>query len=269
VFELSNIWLAVILTSFAGLSTGIGSLLAFCTKRTNTKFLSISLGFSAGVMIYISFVELFPYSQKLLSESMGKVGLAVSVASFFLGFGIVALIDKFIPSYENPHEMHEIEELHDTKKAKDFKNLYRMGILMALAISIHNIPEGLVTFLSTMTNPELGISIAIAVAIHNIPEGIAVSIPIFYATGSRRKAFIYSFLSGLAEPIGGILGYLILKPFINNNVIGVVFASIAGIMVFISFDSLLPSAEKYGNHHLSILGLAAGMVVMGISLLLF
>ena len=267
--EFSNFWIAVLLTSFAGLSTGIGSLLAFFTKRTNTKVLSISLGFSAGVMIYISFVELLSHAQETLSLILGNIGLWICVTSFFIGFGIVALIDRLIPSYENPHEMHNIEELGNKKKAKNFKKLYRVGILMVLAISIHNFPEGLVTFLGTMASLKLGLAIAFAIAIHNIPEGIAVSIPIFYATGSRKKAFFYSFLSGLAEPIGGILGYLVLRPFINEVITGIVFALIAGIMVFISFDSLLPSAEKYGEHHLSILGLVVGMIIMAVSLLLF
>jgi zinc transporter, ZIP family len=267
--ELSNFWVAVLLTSFAGLSTGIGSLLAFFTKKTNTNFLSVSLGFSAGVMIYISFVELFSHAQKIFSNSLGEIGTWICVVSFFLGFGIIALIDKLIPSYENPHEMHEVEELKNKERAQNFRKLYRVGILMAMAISIHNFPEGLVTFLGTLTSLKLGLAIAIAIAIHNIPEGIAVSVPIFYATGSKKKAFIWSFLSGLAEPIGGILGFLILRPFINDTLIGVMFALIAGIMVFISFDTLLPAAEKYGKHHLSILGLVSGMIVMGISLLLF
>ncbi|MEA2092739.1 MAG: zinc transporter ZupT [Patescibacteria group bacterium] len=267
--EFSNFWIAVLLTSFAGLSTGIGGLLAFFTKKTNTKVLSISLGFSAGVMIYISFVELLAHAQETLFLNLGNIGLWICITSFFVGFGIIALIDRLVPSYENPHEMHKIEELDDKEKAKKFKKLYRVGLLMALAISIHNFPEGLVTFLSTMTSLELGLAIAFAIAIHNIPEGIAVSIPIFYATGSRKKAFFYSFLSGLAEPVGGILGYLILRPFINDVVIGIVFALIAGIMVFISFDSLLPSAEKYGKHHLSIFGLVIGMIIMAVSLLLF
>ena len=267
--ELSNFWIAVLLTSFAGLSTGIGSLLAFFTKRTNTKFLSVSLGFSAGVMIYISFVELFSHAKETLLLNLGDIGLWICVSSFFVGFGIIALIDRIIPSYENPHEMYKIEELKDKKKAQNFRKLYRVGILMAFAITIHNFPEGLVTFLSTLKNIKLGLAIAIAIAIHNIPEGIAVSIPIFYSTGSKKKAVIYSFLSGLAEPVGGILGFLILKPLINDVLIGIIFALIAGIMVFISLDSLLPSAEKYGNHHLSIFGLVVGMIVMAISLLLF
>jgi len=266
--DLSNFWLAVLLTSFAGLSTGAGSLIALYAKRTNTKFLSVSLGFSAGVMIYVSFVELFFESRRILIENMGKNGEWTCVSMFFLGFGVFAVIDKLVPNYENPHEMHRIEELADKKQAEKFKKLYRVGILMAIAIAVHNFPEGIVTFLSVMVDVKLGVAIAFAVAIHNIPEGIAVSIPIFYATGSRKKAFLYSFLSGLAEPVGGILGYFILKPFINEVVIGIVFALIAGIMVFISFDSLLPSAEKYGRHHLAILGLVIGMIVMAISLLL-
>jgi ZIP family zinc transporter len=268
--ELSNFWLAVLLTSFAGLSTGIGSLFAMFAKRTNTNYLSVSLGFSAGVMIYVSFVELFFTARKILISTSGeKAGAWICTAMFFVGFGFVALIDKLVPDYENPHEMHNIEELKDTEKASKFRRLYRVGIITAVVISIHNFPEGLVTFLSAMTDLKLGLVIAVAIAIHNIPEGIAVSIPIFYATGSRKKAFIYSFLSGLAEPFGGIIGYLVLKPFINDKVIGMVFALIAGVMVFISFDSLLPSAEKYGRHHLAILGLVIGMMVMAVSLLIF
>lgn len=265
--ELSNFWVAVLLTSFAGLSTGIGSLLAFYAKRTNTKLLSISLGFSAGVMIYISFVELFQHAQKTLLNSIGDKGTLLCTLSFFIGFGIVALIDKLIPSYENPHEMHNIEELTNNAQANKFRKLYRVGILMAFVISIHNFPEGLVTFLGTLTDLKLGLAIAVAIAIHNVPEGIAVSIPIFYSTGSRKKAFAYSFLSGLAEPIGGIVGFLFIKSFINDTLIGIIFALIAGIMVFISFDTLLPSAEKYGNHHLSIAGVVSGMIVMAMSLL--
>ncbi len=267
--DLSNFWVAVVLTTFAGLSTGIGGLLVFFTQKTNTKFLSASLGFSAGVMIYISFVELFTHAQETLSAELGKTGLWISALAFFIGFGIVALIDKLVPSYENPHEMHKIEEATDKKEARNFNKLYKVGILMAFAVSIHNFPEGLVTFLGTLTDLKLGFAIALAIAIHNIPEGIAVSIPIFYATGDKKKAFTYSFLSGLAEPLGGILGFLILRPFINDTLVGIIFATIAGVMVFISLDSLLPSAEKYGNHHLATFGVVSGMIVMAFSLLLF
>ena len=174
-----------------------------------------------------------------------------------------------IPSAENCHEVHKIEDMDDVQKAEKFRKLYRMGMFTALAIAIHNFPEGLATFASALSDPSLGIAIAVAIAIHNIPEGIAVSIPIFYATGSRKKAFFYSFLSGLAEPVGALIGYLLLFSFFNEVVLGVLFASVAGIMVFISLDELLPAAREYGESHLSIYGLIAGMVVMAISLLLF
>ena len=145
----------------------------------------------------------------------------------------------------------------------------RTGLLTALAIAIHNFPEGLATFVSALQEPSLAIPIVVAIAIHNIPEGIAVSVPIYYATGDKKKAFLYSSASGLSEPIGAIIGYLILMPFMNDIVYGLLFAGVAGIMVFISLDELLPSAKEYGEHHLSIYGLVAGMAVMAVSLLLF
>ncbi len=191
-----------------------------------------------------------------------------TVLSFFGGMLLITLVDKLIPSVENPHEVHSIEEMNDPSKVKSAK-LMRMGLLTALAIGIHNFPEGLATFTAALQDPKLGLLIAVAIAIHNIPEGIAVSIPVFYATGNKKKAFTLSFLSGLAEPIGALIGYLILMPFITPLVFGILFAGVAGIMVFISLDELLPAAREYGEHHLSIYGLFAGMVVMAISLLLF
>ena len=264
---MSWFWLALLFTSFAWLSTGIGSIIAFSIKKTNTNFLSISLGFSAWVMIYISFVELFSESKEMIFNSLWESWSWLPVISFFVGFGIIALIDKLIPNYENPHEMHNIEELWDKKEAKSFKKLYRIGILMALVITIHNIPEWLVTFLTTIVNIKLWIAIAVAIAIHNIPEWIWISIPIYYATGSKKKAFFYSFLSWLAEPIWWLICYLILAPFINDTIMWVLFAIIAGIMVFISFDTLLPSAQKYWRHNLAIVWLVSGMLIMAISLL--
>ena len=257
---------AFLLTLFAGLSTGIGSALAFFTKKTNTRFLSVSLGFSAGVMIYVSFVEiLFKASESLTVVYGENKGWWFTVAAFFGGILLIALIDKFIPSVENPHEVRLIEDM-DKKPSKD--KLMRMGMFTALAIGIHNFPEGLATFTAALSNTELGLAIAIAIAIHNIPEGIAVSVPVYYATGNRRKAFTLSFLSGLAEPIGALIGYAILMPFMSEQVFGMLFASVAGIMVFISLDELLPAAREYGEHHLSIYGLIAGMAVMAFSLLI-
>ena len=266
--ELKNVLFAFSLTLVAGLSTGIGSALAFYTKQTNKKFLSVALGFSAGVMIYVSMIEIFAKSRSALEIVYGPtVGYGVATLSFFAGIAIIALIDKFVPSFENPHELRDVEEA-GAGRTKD-PALLRMGMMSALAIGIHNFPEGLATFASAMQNPTLGISIAVAVAIHNIPEGIAVSVPIYYATGDRRKAFAFSFLSGLSEPVGALVGYFLLRSFFHDGMFGVIFGAVAGIMVFISLDQLLPTAQKYGEHHLSIYGLIAGMAVMAISLLLF
>lgn len=259
------------LTLFAGLSTGIGSVLAFFTKTTNTKFLSIALGFSAGVMIYVSMIEIFFKAKDALIADLGeRMGSWITVISFFGGIAFIALIDKLIPSVENPHEIRMVEEMdEDLKKVQKNKKLMKMGVFTALAIAIHNFPEGLATFTAALTDPSLGIAIAVAIAIHNIPEGIAVSVPIYYATGNKKKAFWHSFLSGLAEPIGALIGYLILMPFLSDTLFGILFAGVAGIMVFISIDELLPAAREYGEHHLSIYGLVVGMAVMAVSLLMF
>lgn len=268
--ELRTILIAFGLTLFAGLATGLGSALAFLAKRTNTKLLSAALGFSAGVMIYVSFVELFANAKTSLVGELGEVtGYWITVLAFFGGVIFIAIIDKLVPSFENPHEIHRMEEMDAAEPAAKFRKLYRMGLFTALAIGIHNFPEGLATFVSALKDTKLGIAISVAIAIHNIPEGVAVSIPIFYATGNRRKAFFYSFLSGLAEPIGALVGYAILFSFLNDIVFGVLFASVAGIMVFISLDELLPTAREYGQPHLSAYGLVAGMMVMALSLLLF
>jgi ZIP family zinc transporter len=264
-----NILLAFGLTLFAGLSTGIGSALAFFTKRTNTRFLSIALGFSAGVMIYVSMIEIFFKAKDSLVKTLGEMGGSwATVGAFFGGMLFIAVIDKFVPSGENPHELRKVEELSGINLEVNSNKLMRMGLFTALAIAIHNFPEGLATFTAALTDPSLGIAIAVAIAIHNIPEGIAVSVPVYYATGDRKKAFQLSFLSGLSEPVGAIIGYLILFRFMNDMVFGILFAAVAGIMVFISLDELLPTAREYGEAHLSIYGLVAGMMVMAVSLLL-
>lgn len=268
----SNVIIALLLTAFAGLSTGIGSTIAFVARRTNTKLLTVSLGFSAGVMIYISFVEIFAGAKESFTEDFGMfTGTLYTIAAFFGGILLIAIIDRVIPSFENPHEIRGVEEMTGREKVKNDSRLFRMGIFTALVVGIHNFPEGIATFMTTLNDPALGVAIAIAVAIHNIPEGIAVSVPIYYATGNRRKAFCYSFLSGIAEPVGAVLAYLLLMPFITSENSGIIFASVmasvAGIMVFISLDELLPSAEEYGEHHWSIYGLISGMAVMAVSLL--
>ena len=261
----SNFLIALILTIFAGLSTGIGSIIGLVAKKTNTKFLSVALGFSAGVMLFVSFVDIYPKAYDMLLNKIDE-GLAgwLTMIGFFAGILIIAVIDMLIPKDKNPHEVKSIEDMQEKDLAS--KSLLRMGIFTALAVGIHNFPEGLATFIATLADPSLGVPIAIAIALHNIPEGLAVSVPIYYATGSRKKAFVYSFLSGLAEPIGAILGYIILRSFLNDVVMGMIFSAVGGIMVYISVDELLPAAKKYGKNHIAMIGLVLGMLVMAISL---
>ena len=254
-----NVVMAFLLTLIAGLSTGIGSIIALFSKTTNTKFLSTSLGFSAGVMIYVSMIEIFPKAKLSLSASFGeKTGTLITFLAFIAGMLLIGLIDRFIPEDSNPHEIHDKSS-----------GLMRTGLFTALAIGIHNFPEGLATFVSALQEPSVAIPIVVAIAIHNIPEGIAVSVPVYYATKNKKKAFLLSFASGLSEPIGAVIGYLILLPFMSETLYGILFALVAGIMVFISLDELLPSARAYGEHHLSIYGMVAGMAVMAVSLWLF
>lgn len=257
-----NILMAFALTLLAGLATGVGSIIALFTKTTNKRFLSTALGFSAGVMLYISFVEMFPNAQEYLSESYGaESGMWISICSFFSGIFLIMIIDNFIPSPES--------DLTASKTGQHDAVLQRMGVLMALAIAIHNFPEGLATFTSTLDDVSLGLAIAIAISIHNIPEGIVTSVPIYYATGNKKKAFIISIMSGLTEPLGAILGYLILRPFLSNTLYGIIFGVISGIMVYISIEELIPMAREYDKGNSMILGATAGMIIMAVSLILF
>lgn len=298
---MNEIWIALGLTVFAGMATAIGSVIAFTAKRTDYRFLSVATGFSAGVMLYVSFVEIFFKGVEALTGHYGDYwGHWVNTASFFGGMLLIGLIDNLIPAAENPHEIHSEAEtmpLHNpSAPIPDFsrtivtgaaqtdgthdhsvhhRKLMRMGLFTALAIGIHNFPEGLATFLAALQDPSLGMAIAIAVALHNIPEGISVSVPIFYATGDRKKAFLYSVLSGLAEPLGAIIAYLGIRLFFGGTegvvppqVMGILFGGVAGIMVYISLDELLPTSRAYGKGHDSLFGLVAGMVVMALSLLL-
>ena len=263
-----TVLIAFALTMIAGLATGIGSLIALIAKRTNTNFLCISLGFSAGVMLYVSFMDLIPVAKEELIIYLGeKTGMLSLALAFFGGMGLITLIDFLIPEKNNPHEMQGIEEMSNPNK---HKALHRTGIIVALSLVAHNFPEGIAAFTSAMTSGlSVAIPITVAIAIHNIPEGIAVSVPIYHATGNKRKAFWLSFLSGLTEPFGALIAYLFLMQFWSPMINGIVMAAVAGIMVYISLDELLPSAEKYGKHHLSIAGLIAGMLIMALSLFMF
>ena len=264
-----NVNLAFLLTLIAGLSTGIGGLVVIFMKGTNKKFLSVSLGFSAGVMIYISFIEILQEARVYLISSFGSYkGELITIISFFAGMAFVALIDKLIPEFGGHPFLGEKCESPNPNaiKSNTSRKLFRTGALTAIAVTIHNFPEGIATFISSIKDPSLGIALTIAIAIHNIPEGISISVPIYCATGNKSKAFLISLLSGLTEPLGAILGYFILMPFLNDAVFGITFAAIAGIMVFISFHELLPSSKEYGEEHLSLYGLIGGMAIMAVSL---
>ncbi|MBR2947894.1 MAG: zinc transporter ZupT [Bacteroidales bacterium] len=259
----SNFITALLLTLIAGAATGIGGVIVLFTKKFSSKVLSASLGFSAGVMLFISLTELFPEANSFLAGLYGEEkGMLYTIISFFSGIALIAIIDNLIPEKENPHEYSSI------KKDKESSKLMRLGVFSIIVIAIHNFPEGMATFISAMDNPETGASIAMAVAIHNIPEGIMVAIPIYYATQKKGKAIGNAFLSGLAEPVGGLVGYLLLSQFFENSLSGIMLGIVAGIMTYISLDELLPTAEKYGEHHTAIIGVIAGMALMAVSLLI-
>ncbi len=253
-----GVGMALGLTLLAGLSTGIGSAIAYFIRRPRITYLSFSLGLSAGVMIYVSFMELLP-------GAIDKAGEALGVRFFFLGIACIGVIDRLVPEPENPHNLEGLDEPQGPHQER---RLMRTGVLMALAIGIHNLPEGLATFAAALDDIHLGIFIAVAIAIHNIPEGIAVSVPVFYATSNRKKAFAYSFLSGISEPIGALIGYLLLMPFLTPTVLAGTLAFVAGIMVYISLDELLPMAHRYGHGHLVITGIVLGMLIMAVSLMM-
>ncbi|MEW5805973.1 MAG: zinc transporter ZupT [Acidobacteriota bacterium] len=242
------------LTTIAGLSTGAGSLVSLSFKKINRKILSLMMGFSAGVMVYISFTE-------LLTKSIAWIGFLNANLAFFGGMFAIALIDFLIP-----HDY--IEEMSHRGKVRDDRVLLA-GIFTALGLAIHNFPEGMAVFAASLKDPHIGISLTVAIALHNIPEGVAVAMPIYYATGSRKKGFIYSFLSGVAEPVGAIIAMLILMPYLNDTVLNAVLAAVGGLMVFISFDEILPVTFRDEGSHLAIVGIIGGMIVMALSLALF
>lgn len=237
----------------------VGGALAFVIKKENLGALAIGLGFSAGVMIYISFMELLPQATQALQGFYGiRQGEWAGVGLFFVGVLVAWGIDWALPSHHV--EMHTLDPADKLK---------RLGLFTAVALAVHNFPEGLATFMASLKSAALGGSVALAVAIHNIPEGVAVALPVFHATNSRSKAFFYSALSGLAEPVGALAGFVVLRHFLNEAVFGILFAVIAGIMVYVALDELLPTAHEYGEGHHVIWGVIGGMMVMAVSLILF
>ena len=274
---------AFLLTLFAGLSTGVGSLVVLLARKPGLQFLAFGLGFSGGVMVFVSLAELLPQAQELIGAVLGESkGNWIAYGCFFGGVLVSRLIDALLPEPNtNPHEAVPVSDLERVVAVTppvnpeigevspvEAASLSRIGVLTALAIAIHNFPEGMATFVTAMADPSLGFSVAVAVAVHNIPEGISVAVLVFFATRSRGRAFGHSFASGLAEPLGALVLYLLLAPFIDDVVVGAMLAAVAGIMVFISLDELLPTAREYGNGHLEITGIILGMAVMAVSLAL-
>jgi len=236
------------LTLLAGLATGIGSLIAYFIPKPDLRYLSLGLGCAAGVMIYVGFVDLF-------CSARGVLGLGYANLFFLSGLILIYLLDRLIP------------HIHiDGQVDSQCNHLYRGGIMTTIGIAIHNLPEGMTVALVSLADLRLGIPVAIAIAIHNIPEGLACSIPLYCATSDRKKSCLLSFAAGMAEPLGGILAVLLLYPFLNDWLLAAASALVAGIMVFICFDELLPIANRYGSEHLTNLGIIAGFLIMMIGL---
>lgn len=277
----SNILLAFALTIFAGLSTVIGALLIFWIKTTSNKFLSFGLGLSAGVMIYLSFFELLRESNSILIDGSDKIWSGLVIVMFLVGMVIAGVIDLFTHNRMEACSGLECKRggavgsdnncrgqgYRHGKFFLSSRTLFKTGVFTAVVIAVHNFPEGIVTFTTASVDIVFGIAIAVAIAIHNIPEGFCIALPIYFATQDKKKSIFYAFIAGLAEPFGALLTYFILRPFISNTVLGVILAAVAGIMVYISFDELLPTARRYGGH-MSLFGLTCGMALMAFSLFL-
>ncbi|MBI5598708.1 MAG: zinc transporter ZupT [Deltaproteobacteria bacterium] len=243
-----SFYTAIALTTFAGLSTTIGSAIAVFYRNPGPRYMAFTLGFSAGVMVLVSFVE-------LLQQGISILGFTTAHAAFFLGIFLMLAIDMCLP------HIYILESYGD-----DGGRLKRASVLVALGIAIHNFPEGMVTFAGTLKSTDMGIALAVAVAIHNIPEGIAVAVPVYAATKSAAKAFKWSALSGVSEPVGAFLAAMVFMPFLTERLLGWILCMVAGFMVFISFDELLPVAHSYRQEHVAIIGVIAGMIVMAASL---
>lgn len=257
----SAVAIALGISLLAGLATGFGGLVVVLRRSPGPAFLSGTLGFSAGVMVYISFVELLPEGLNGLEEAGNANPDLWGAVAFFAGIALIALIDRFVPEEINPHE-----EPHASGVTR--ARMRSVGVLSAVAIAIHNFPEGFATFAVALADPAMALPLAVAIAIHNIPEGITVAVPLREATGSKWKAAGWATLSGLAEPLGAVIGFALLRPFLGPETLGYTFAAIAGVMVFVSLDKLLPTAIETGRHHTAIYGMVGGMAVMAASLLM-
>ena len=244
---------ALMISLLAGLSTMIGSFAIFKNYKNKERALSIALGFAAGVMISVSLSELFVQSMSLMSESQGeKLGVIFAVAFLIVGMFIAAGIDKFVP-----HDVYD-----DNNEVRPHKNLFKVGFVSMLAIGLHNFPEGIATFMAGYNDLSMGLTIAVAITCHNIPEGISVAMPIYHATGSRKKAVYYTFLSGVAEPIGALIAFLVLKPFLSDLLLGILFSLVSGIMIYIALEELIPSSRQYGYKKPALYAALAGICLI-------
>jgi zinc transporter, ZIP family len=257
---------ALLLSTIAGLSTAIGSLIALFSKKDDTRFLSLALGFSAGVMVTVSFAELLPESQKNIEAACPQYGAAISVVCLAAGVVLAVLIDILIPANESASPYTSATgNTNDAATA----SMMRMGIVTAIAITVHNFPEGIATFMAGYSDMKVGVPVALSIAMHNIPEGIAVAVPVFYGTGSRGKAFLYSAMSGLSEPLGALIAYLCLAPYLNGSTLGGVFGVVAGIMLYIAFGELVPASERYGRPRAAVAGIVGGALLMLLAMVAF
>ena len=263
-----DVILSLGLTTLVGLSMGLGSLLSFIVDETNKRFLALSLSFSAGIMIYVSFMAILPEGMELIESYTGQHSSLIALTGFFGGMLITALMEKLVHRFGGHIHGHHHGE-HKNVEEHDDEHLSKLGLMSAVAIAIHNLPEGLALFTAGLKDITMAIPIAAAIVLHNIPLSIAISVPIYHSTGSKKKAFTYSLLVGLCQPLGAIIGYALLSRYFNDLVFGVLFSVVAGVMIFVSLDELLPSAQKYEDHHISVYGAIAGMMVMALSLNFF
>lgn len=262
---MQNWWIALAVTTAAGLATGFGSLLVLFAKAPNARLLAFGLAFAGGAMVYVSLGEILNKSILSFTLAYGDTaGFTWGTLSFLAGVLLIVTIDRLVP---NPHERLEVDDPYFRQHNRDY--IKRVGLLTAVAITAHNFPEGLATFFATLEDPAVGMPLAFAIAIHNIPEGIAIAVPVYYATNNKMYAFVACLLSGLAEPVGALIGYVVLRPYLSDAVFGGVFGVIAGVMVFLALDELLPAAKRYAKGHETVYGLVSGMGVLAISLVLF
>ena len=245
--------IALAFSGLAGLTTLLGAVIVFFFNKKSEKLITVSLAFAAGVMVCVSFAELYPEGRQLLALRYGNTfGTLAATAGFLGGILMAVILDKLVPH----------EEYSESTGEKGHKDLFRVGFISMLAMAMHNLPEGIATFMSSYQSVSLGIPIAIAIALHNIPEGITVAMPVYYATGSKAKAFKYCLISGMTEPLGALLAFFVLRPFITGVTLGAIYCFISGVMVYITIEELIPSSRQYSHNHAALLATFAGIIVM-------